>query len=70
MKTFVDLVLDSSDLVRIEAPATVEDALHDSLQNSMKQRSTWSPGQFDECTATLNGLHLSRVNMAKVVGML
>ncbi len=71
MKTiFVDLVLDSGELVRIECPSKDEDELHDTLQNAMKRRDWWCPGQFIDCTATFIGLRMDRVNMARVVGTL
>lgn len=70
MTIYVDLVLDTNDLVRIECPNKYEDALHDALENAMKQRTTWSPGMFDGCSASLNGLSLGRVVMSHVVAML
>lgn len=71
MKTiFVDLVLDSGELVRIECPSKDEDDLHETLQNAMKRRDWWSPGQFMGCNATFLGLPMDRVNMARVVGTL
>ncbi len=67
---YLDLVLDTSDIVRIECPPKAEDELWESLENAMKQRTTWAPGVIDNCTATLNGLLLSRVQMTRVEGML
>lgn len=67
---YVDLVLDTNDLVRIECPDKFHDALWESLEGAMKQRTTWAPGLFDGCTATLNGHLMGRVWMARVVGML
>lgn len=70
MSIYIDLVLDTSDIVRIECPNKHEDELWESLDNAMKQRCTWSPQQFEGCSAKLNGLLLGRVQMARVVGML
>lgn len=70
MKTWIDLVLDNGELVRVECPAKHEDQLHDSIANAMKRRDWWSPGQFDGCTAEYLGLQMGRVNMARVVGVL
>lgn len=67
---FVDLVMDDGNLVRIECPAKREDDLHDSLDNARLTRATWSPAQFDGCTATYLGYRMGRVNMAKCMGML
>lgn len=45
MKTiYVDLMLDTGELVRIEAPAGVDDDLYESLENAMKRGDWWSPG--------------------------
>lgn len=70
MNTYIDLVLDSGELVRIECPSKHEDALYESLEHAMKRRDWWSPAQFDKCTATFIGLGMDRVNMARVVGTL
>jgi len=67
---YIDLVMDNGELTRIECPAKYADALHDSVNNSLKRRDWWSPQQFDGCTAEYLGLSLSRVNMARVVGEL
>jgi hypothetical protein len=67
---WVDLVMDTGELVRIECPAKHEDALHDSLSASMKRRDWWSAAQFDGCTAEFMGIQLDRVNMARVIGEL
>lgn len=67
---WVDLVTDNGELVRIECPQKYEDDLHRSLENCMKRRDWWSPCQFDGCSAEFMGLHLGRVNMARVVGRL
>lgn len=70
MSTLIDLVLDTGELVRIECPEKFNDTLHDSLNNCMKRKEQWSPGQFDGCTAEFLGMYLDRVNMARVVGMI
>ena len=67
---YVDLVTDTGELIRIECPDKHTDELYDSLENSMKRKDWWSPGQFDGCRATYMGLSISRVAMSKVVGML
>ena len=67
---YVDLMMDNGELTRIECPDKHEDELYGSLENSMKRRDWWSPGQFDKCTAEYMGIRLGRVNTARVVGML
>jgi hypothetical protein len=66
----IDLVLDTGDIVRIECTVKHADALHDAIDAAMKRRDQLSPHMFDGCSATLNGLLMSRINMARVVGML
>lgn len=70
MAVFVDLVLEDGELVRIECPDKHHDQLYETLQQAMKRRDMWSPGQFSGCTASYLGLCMNRVNMARVVGML
>lgn len=67
---FVDLVLDTGELIRIECPQKFEDELHDSISNSLKIRECWSAKQWGGCKATFLGMNLSSVNMARVVGIL
>lgn len=68
--TYIDLVLNTGELVRIECPNKHEDDLYESIENAMKRRDWWSPSRFDGCSATFMGLHIGRVNMAQVVGAL
>lgn len=68
MAIFLDLVLDTGELVRIDCPNKHEDELHDTIEHAMKRRDWWSPGQFDGCKAQFMGMLLDRVNMARVVG--
>lgn len=68
--TYLDLVLDTGELVRIECPSKFEGDLHESIEHAMKRRDWWSPAQFDGCRAELLGLQLARVNMARVIGTL
>jgi hypothetical protein len=67
---YADLVLDTGELVRIECPGQFEDELYDSLNQCMKRKDEWSPARFEGCNAEFMGHSLSRVNMARVVGML
>lgn len=70
MTVYTDLVLDTGELVRIECPNKHEDALHETLEHAMKRRDWWSPSRFEGCSATYLGMHIGRVNMARVVGVL
>ncbi|MEW8049299.1 MAG: hypothetical protein AB2792_01920 [Candidatus Thiodiazotropha sp.] len=67
---YVDLMMDTGELVRIECPQKFEDELHQSLENCMKRRDWWSPYQFDGCRAQYLGIVLDLVNMARVIGRL
>lgn len=69
-KTFVDLVLDNGELVRIECNSKFEDELHEAISNSMKRKDWFSPGMFESCYAEYLGMRLDRVNMSRVVGTL
>lgn len=68
--TYVDLVLDNGELVRIECPDKFEDELYETIENAMKRRDWWSPAQFDDCGAEYMGLSLGHINMSRVIGML
>jgi hypothetical protein len=67
---FTDFVLENGQLIRVECPQKHEDAFWDSVRNAMKLGDTWSPSQFNGCTAEMLGMRLDRVNMAKVVATL
>lgn len=67
---FTDFVLDNGQLIRVECPQKYEDDFWDSVNNSMKLGDTWSPSQFNGCSATFLGQRLDRVNMARVIGTL
>jgi hypothetical protein len=68
--TFVDLVLDGGELVRVECPTKHEDELHDSLEHAMKRGDWWCPGRFAGCSASYLGMNLTRVAMRRVVAVL
>lgn len=67
---FIDMLVDNGELIRIECPNKNEDELFDTIENAMKCRDWWSPGQFDGCTASYLGKAMDRVNMSRVVGLL
>lgn len=69
-RTFVDLLMDNGELVRIDCDSRHEDALYESIENSMKRGDWWSPNQFNGCTATYMGILMGRVAMRRVVGLL
>lgn len=70
MTTFVDLLMENGELVRIECPDKHHDQLHDTIEHAMKRRDWWSTTQFDGCRAEYMGIAIERVNMSKVVGRL
>lgn len=70
MTTFVDLLMENGELVRIECPSKHEDRLHENIEHAMKRRDWWSPSQFEGCSAQYLGLCIDRVNMGKVIGRL
>ena len=67
---YVDLVIVTGELIRIECPDKHCDQLYDSLENSMKRGDWWSPSMFDGCKAEYLGLSLGRVAMNKVIAIL
>lgn len=67
---YVDIVLDTGELVRIECPKKHADELHESLEHAMKLKDWWSPSRFDGCSAAYMGMSMNRVAMSRVVGML
>lgn len=68
--TYVDLVTDTGELIRIECPSKHEDALYESLENAMKRGDWWAPRRFEGCGAQYLGLNMERVSMRRIVGML
>lgn len=69
-KTYIDLVLDSGELVRIEVPQKYENECWDHIENSMKTRGWFSPCRWEGCGVKYLGMDMERINMAKVVGTL
>lgn len=67
---YVDLVLETGEIVRVECPSKHEDEMHVTLENAMKRGDWWSPQQFDGCSATFLGLIITRVAMRRVVAIL
>lgn len=67
---YVDLVLDTGEIVHIECPGKHKDELHDSIEHAMRRRECWSPSRFDGCRAEYGGVFLDRVNMGRVIGLL
>ncbi|MEY4375711.1 MAG: hypothetical protein RJB26_261 [Pseudomonadota bacterium] len=70
MKTWIDLVLDNGELVRIELPERLEDEVREDIDNALRRRDWWSTRTIDGCSATFMGLRIDRVNMGRVVAML
>jgi hypothetical protein len=68
--TYIDLVLDNGELVRIEVPSKFEDEAHDSLENAMKIGEWWCPHRFEGASASFMGMSLDRVSMKRVVATL
>lgn len=66
--TFLDLVLDNGNLVRIECKTRDEDEVRDTLENALRTGGWWSPARWDGCKAEYLGNRLDRVNMARVIG--
>jgi hypothetical protein len=70
MKKFIDLLLDNGDIARLEVPAKYEDDCVESIENTMKRRDWFSTGQYDGCSATINGVYVTHINMARVIAKL
>jgi hypothetical protein len=70
MKSFTDLLLDNGDIVRLEVPQKFDDEFAAAIENSMKRRDWFSTNQLDGCQATINGIYVERINMARVVAQL
>jgi hypothetical protein len=71
MKTaFHDLVTITGELIRLEMPSKFEDEVLDDIDNARRCGDWWCPGRYDGCTAVFMGMHLNRVDMKKIIGML
>lgn len=67
---FLDLVTDKGQLIRVECPDEHEDALWDSIINSLKLGDMWSTNRFDGCNAEFHGMRIDRIDMSKIIGTL
>ena len=70
MFLFLDLVLDTGELVTIEYQEKDMDDVYASIENCMKLKEWWCRGQFELCTVKFMGMSIERINMARVVAML
>lgn len=70
MKTWIDLLLDNGEIVRVELPAKLETELREDMDNALRRRDWWSIQAADGCSATIMGISVSGVNMGRVVAML
>lgn len=70
MKIFIDLVLDTGELVRIEAPQKFENEVWELIEDTMKRRDWLSARVFDGMQFTFLGHSIARVNMGRVVATL
>lgn len=70
MAIYTDLLMDNGELVRIECPEKYHDSFYETLENAMKRRDWWSPGQFDGCRAEYMGISIGRVNMGRIIGIM
>jgi hypothetical protein len=67
---YLDLVIDTGELITVEYIADNMDDIYATLENSMKKKELWSTSQWDLCKATFMGISIERVNMARVIGIL
>jgi hypothetical protein len=70
MKTWIDLVLDNGEIVRVELPKKFEDEVREDIDNAMRRRDWWAVRCCEGVSAEFMGMKLDRVNMARVVAML
>ncbi|MEY4387666.1 MAG: hypothetical protein RLY20_2949 [Verrucomicrobiota bacterium] len=70
MKTWIDLVLDNGEIVRVELPEKFEDDVREDIDNALHRRDWWAVRCYDGVSAEFMGMKLDRVNMARVVAML
>lgn len=68
--TWIDLVLDSGELVRVELPNKVEHDVREDMDNALRRRDWWAVHCYEGVSAKFMGMNLDRVNMARVVAML
>lgn len=66
--TFIDLVMNDGNLVRIECKTRDEDEVRETLEIALKTGGWWAPGRWEGCKAEYLGHRLDRVNTARVVG--
>lgn len=66
---FIDLILDTGEMVRVEVPKKWADDACDLIENTMKRRDWFCAASIDGMHFTFMGLYIERVNMARVVGM-
>lgn len=67
---YIELLLLNGEIVRIECSRKFEDALYETIENTMKRGDWLCRARFDGCIFTYMGIHIDRVNMRQVAAML
>lgn len=68
--TWIDLVLDNGEIVCVELPTKCEAEVREDINNALRRRDWWAVHCYEGVSAKFMGMHLDRVNMARVVAMI
>lgn len=68
--TYIDLLIDSGEIVRLEIPSKHEDECREHIEHSMKTRDWFHACRWEGCSVTYLGTQVEKVNMGRVVAML
>lgn len=67
---YIDLLLDNHSICRIEHKGDYIDAVQESISNAIRRRDEWSVHNYDGTSATIEGIHVTHVNMNRVIARL
>jgi hypothetical protein len=67
--SFIDIVLDGGDLVRVEIPVEHFDAFMDDLDNARRRNDWLSAALYDGVKFNYLGHNIDRVNGSKIVAL-
>lgn len=70
MTEYIDLMLDNHSICRIEHKGKYVDEVLESISDAIRRRDEWSVHNYDGTSATIEGIHVSNVNMNRVIARL
>ncbi len=66
---YIDLILFNGDRIIVTYKDKIMDQFLDEFRNMQRLGGYWNIDNWPDASASLNGIHLSEINMSQVVGI-